>query len=256
MTASTIEYREAGSVATIRLQRPEVHNALDAQTLGALVEVAEDAAQNPAVAAIVLTGGPRAFTSGIDLKELARLDAAGLRSQAEALQKLATVLRYAPKPTIAAVSGLAYGGGLETAVNCDARIATPAARFACPEVRVGLTITNGSSMLLRRLIGDGWTRELTLFGAVLDAETAQRIGLVTRVVEPDDLEAEAQKMAQYAASCSQDAVRRTKELLNADPRGWRDMLTAETEAVVAGFGSAELQTSLRAFAERRTEGGA
>ena len=97
-------------------------------------------------------------------------------------------------------------------------------------------------MLLRQLIGEGWTRELLLFGAVLDAASALRVGLVTRVVPVYDLEARAVAMAHRAAQYSASAVRLTKELLNADPRPWQETLDAETAAVVEGLGNEELQT--------------
>src|SRR5436190_1601156 len=81
----------------------------------------------------------------------------------------------APKPVIGAVAGPAYGGGLELAVNCDVRVAAASARFACPEPKWAMTITNGSTVLLRRLVGDGWAREMTLLGTVVDAELALRV---------------------------------------------------------------------------------
>jgi enoyl-CoA hydratase/carnithine racemase len=176
-----------------------------------------------------------------------------MRAQAGQFQELATALRFAPQPVIAAVGGYAYGGGLEIAVNCDLRIAGDNARFACPEVEWSLTLSNGSSVLLRRLIGEGWTRELLLFGTVFDAADALRVGLVTRVVPIDDLEAQAVTLAHQAAGYAREAVRLTKELLNADPRPWPETLDAEAEAVLEGFGNEELQQRLRNFAERRAQ---
>jgi enoyl-CoA hydratase/carnithine racemase len=203
------------------------------------------------VRAIVLTGGQRAFTTGEDLVTAAGQSEAEMRAQAAQFQELATALRFAPQPVVAAVGGYAYGGGLEIAVNCDLRIAGDNARFACPEVEWSLTLSNGSSVLLRRLIGEGWTRELLLFGTVFDATDALRVGLVTRVVPVYDLEAKAVALAHRAAGYAREAVRLTKDLLNADPRPWQATLDAEGEAVLEGFGNEELQQRLRNFAERR-----
>jgi enoyl-CoA hydratase/carnithine racemase len=108
-------------------------------------------------------------------------------------------------------------------------------------------------VLLRRLIGDGWARELMLFGTELDADAALRTGLVTRVVPEADLEALALGMARRAGEQSADAIRATKRLLNADPRRWQQTLDAEAEAVVDGFGSETTQARLESFVARRRD---
>jgi enoyl-CoA hydratase/carnithine racemase len=250
---STVEVNRDGPVAVIRMNRPEVHNALDPAMLDLLLGTVRAIAGDDSVRAIVLTGGQRAFTTGEDLVTAAGLSEGEMRAQAGQFQELATALRFAPQPVIAAVGGYAYGGGLEIAVNCDLRIAGDNARFACPEVEWSLTLSNGSSVLLRRLIGEGWTRELLLFGTVFDAADALRVGLVTRVVPIYDLEAQAVALAHKAAGYAREAVRLTKQLLNADPRPWPETLDAEAEAVLEGFGNDELQQRLRSFAERRAE---
>jgi enoyl-CoA hydratase/carnithine racemase len=248
---STVDLRRDGPVAVIRMNRPEVHNALDPEMLELLLEIVRETTDDESVRAIVLTGGSTAFTTGEDLIAAAELESAQAKRQASQFQELATVLRFARQPVIAAIGGFAYGGGLEIAVNCDARIAADNARFACPEVEWSLTLSNGSSVLMRQLIGEGWTRELLLFGAVLDATSALRVGLVTRVVPVYDLEPRAVAMAHRAASFSASALRRTKELLNADPRPWQETLDAEAAAVMEGLENEELQQRLRRFAERK-----
>jgi enoyl-CoA hydratase/carnithine racemase len=248
---STVEVTREGPVAVIAMNRPEVHNALDPAMLDLLLRTVRATTADESVRAIVLTGGSRAFTTGEDLTTAAALEPGQMRAQARQFQELATALRFAPQPVIAAVGGYAYGGGLEIAVNCDARIAADNARFACPEVEWNLTLSSGSSVLLRHLIGEGWTRELLLFGTVLDAASALRIGLVTRVVPVYDLETSAVAMAHRAASFAPGAVRLTKELLGADPRPWQETLDAEAAAVQEGFGTEELKLRLRAFAQRK-----
>lgn len=248
---STVEVTRDGPVAVIHMNRPEVHNALDPASLDLLLRTVRETTADPDVRSIVLTGGTKAFNTGEDLVAAASLTADQMKAQAAQFQELATALRFAPQPVIAAVGGYAYGGGLEIAVNCDARIAADNAKFACPEVEWSLTLSNGSSVLLRQLIGEGWTRELLLFGTVLDATSALRVGLVTRVVPVYELEARAVAMAQQAAQYAKEAVRLTKELLNADPRPWEETLEAEAAAVLEGFANDELQQRLRTFAERK-----
>lgn len=248
-----MQTEQSEGVALVRLHRPEVLNALDRKALASLTDTVERLAASAEVRAIVITGGSRAFCTGEDLREAATLDRAAFADQMATIQRLATALRHAPKPTIAAVAGPAFGGGLEIAVNCDARVAAPSARFACPEIGWGLTITNGASVLLRQLVGDGWARELTLFGTELDADAALRTGLVTRVVPAADLEALALGMAQRAAEQSPHAIRATKRLLNADPRGWQETLDAEAVVVVDGFGNETTRARLASFAARRRD---
>ena len=248
---STIEVERHDAVALIRMTRPEVLNALDPAMLTTLLTTVQGCAADASVRAIVLTGGPKAFTTGEDLITAATLDETAFRRQIGQFQALATALRFAPQPVVAAVGGAAYGGGLEIAVNCDVRIAADNARFACPEVEWSLTLSNGSSVLLRRAIGESWTRELLLFGAVLDADAALRVGLVSRVVPAAELEARALEMAQRAAAYAPGAMRLTKELLNADPRPWGHTVSAELEAVVEGFLDGSARERLRRFAERK-----
>jgi enoyl-CoA hydratase/carnithine racemase len=226
-----------GAVRTLTLNRPRVLNAFDGPMLSELRTALAAAIEDASVRAIVLTGAGRAFCTGEDLKAAQRLDAAGFAEQIEVLQALASELWHSPTPVIAAVAGPAFGGGLELALNCDVRVAAASARFACPETKWALTITNGSSLLLRRLVGEGWAREIALLGTEVDAETALRIGLVTRVVA--DVRAEAARLAAGIAELDPDAVAATKRLLNADPAPFAQVLDAEREAVVNGFSAAQ-----------------
>jgi enoyl-CoA hydratase/carnithine racemase len=127
------------------------------------------------------------------------------------------------------------------------RVAATTATFACPETKWGLTITNGASLLLRRLVGEGWARELMVLGTVVDAETALRIGLVTRLVDPEELDDRTLELATQAAALDPGAMRLTKRLLNADPMPWQAVLDAEIEAVAEGFGSPAARERLASF---------
>lgn len=234
-------------VATIRLNRPAVLNALDHPMLLELRAALDSATSDPAVGAIVLTGGERAFCTGEDLRSAQELSRARFEAQIADLQELATALRSAPQPVIAAIAGPAFGGGLELALDCDVRIAAADATFACPETKWALTITNGASLLLRRLVGEGWARELALLGTVVDAETALRIGLVTRVVPAAELDECAHALARQAAALDPDAVAATKRLLAGDRAEWQAALEAEAAAVAAGFASPAARARLASF---------
>jgi 2-(1,2-epoxy-1,2-dihydrophenyl)acetyl-CoA isomerase len=247
---AAVETSTSAAVRTIRLNRPEVLNAFDPPMLHDLRAGVNEASGDPAVRAIVLTGGPRAFCTGEDLKTAQTLDVAQFRTQMAELQELATALRDAPKPVIGAVAGPAYGGGLELAVNCDVRVAATSAHFACPEPKWAMTITNGASVLLPRLVGDGWAREIMLLGTVVDAETALRIGLVTRVVPDEELESSAFELARGVAELDPDALARTKRMLNEDPASWQATLDSEADAVVAGFASPAARERLASFGKK------
>jgi enoyl-CoA hydratase/carnithine racemase len=247
---AAVETSTDAGVRTIRLNRPEVLNAFDPPMLRDLRAAVDEASGDRDVRAIVLTGGPRAFCTGEDLKTAQTLEADTFRTQMGELQELATALRDAPKPVIGAVAGPAYGGGMELAVNCDVRVAATSARFACPEPKWAMTITNGATVLLPRLVGDGWTREIMLLGTVVDAETALRIGLVTRVVPDDELEACAFELARQVAQFDAGAIARTKRMLNADPAPWQDTLDREADAVVEGFASPAARERLASFGKK------
>ena len=247
---AVIRVQSHAAVRTITLDRPEVLNAFDLPMLEALRSALASAVRDPEVRAVVLTGGGRAFCTGEDLRAAQRLDQPAFRAQIETLQALASELWHSPTPVIAAVAGPAFGGGLELALNCDVRLAAASARFACPETKWALTITNGSSLLLRRVVGDGWAREIALLGTEVDAETALRIGLVTRVVADDELQSEAIRLAERVAELDPDAVAATKRLLNADPAPFASVLDAELETVVGGFASPAVRERLAAFGKK------
>jgi enoyl-CoA hydratase/carnithine racemase len=241
-----IQLTVADGVAVIRLHRPQVLNALNPAALTELVATLELVAADSDSRAVIITGGERAFCTGEDLREATRQSHQQFSAQIDQFQRVAELLRGIGKPMIAAIAGPAVGGGLEIAVDCDLRIAADNASFNCPELHWGLSVTNGASVLLRNLVGDGWAREL------LDAEQAHRIGLVTRVVPVAELQDRAMEIAIRAAAHDARATALTKELLNADPRGWTEVLAAETDAVVSGFETDSVQARLASFAERRS----
>ena len=130
------------------------------------------------------------------------------------VQGLADRLERTPKPTIAAINGICMGGGLEVALGCDLRIATPNARFATPEGKLGIIPGGGATARLPRIVGRGWGMEMLLMGEPIDAERALAIGLVTRIVEPSELLPEARRMAEHLASFAPFVPRTMKAMVN------------------------------------------
>lgn len=206
-------YEVQGAMALITINRPDKHNAISLATLEELQASVQRAAADDDVRVITITGaGDRAFAAGSDLSEVLHRD---LRKALEPIvQGLADQLERTPKPTIAAINGICMGGGLEVALGCDLRIATPNARFATPEGKLGIIPGGGATARLPRLVGRGWGMEMLLMGQPIDAERALSIGLVTRIVEPAELIGEARRMADHLAQFAPFVPRTMKAMVH------------------------------------------
>lgn len=198
MSFDNIRYDRSPPLALITIDRPTKHNAISLATLEELQEAVAIAAADDEIRVIALTGaGGKAFASGSDLNEVANRD---LRKAMEPIvQGLAAQLEATPKPTIAAIDGICMGGGLEIALGCDLRVCTPQSRFATPEGKLGIIPGGGATARLPRLVGKGWGMEMMLMGEPIDADRALQIGLVTRMVEPEELLPEIGRMAEHLA---------------------------------------------------------
>lgn len=203
-----------GPVAIVTLNRPEAMNALSAALRRALAATFRDLEADDSVRAIVLTGaGTRAFTAGLDLKELGQqgLGAANAEGPDDNPVK---AIEQTGKPVIGAINGVAITGGFEVALACDVLIASENARFADTHARVGIMPGWGLSQKLSRLIGPYRARELSLSGNFLDAATAAQWGLVNRVVPAADLLTNAVKLAHDMATIAPEFSRGYKQLIN------------------------------------------
>jgi enoyl-CoA hydratase len=205
-----------GPVSIVTLNRPDAMNALNRELRAALAEAMDDLNRRDETRVVILTGaGQRAFTAGLDLKELGS-DAAALgaaNAQTPAANPVRAVEACA-KPVIGAINGVAITGGFELALSCDILIASDTARFADTHARVGIMPGWGLSQKLSRLIGIYRAKELSLSGNFLDAKTAERWGLVNRVVAPDQLIPAALKLAQEIASAPADKVQAYKRIID------------------------------------------
>ncbi len=205
---------QTGFVLTLTLNRPEAMNALSRALRVELSSALRRAAQDASVRAVVLTGaGTRAFSAGLDLKELS-LDTAALGTDVAADENLISAVETFDKPIIGAVNGVAITGGFELALACDVLIASPAARFADTHVRVGLLPSWGLSQKLPRILGPSRAKELSLTGNFIDAATAERWGLVNRIVPEDRLVDDAMSIARDMASADPAILRRYLQLID------------------------------------------
>lgn len=207
---------KADGVATVTMNRPEAMNALSIELRKTLAATFAALDADDEVRAIVLTGaGTRAFTAGLDLKELASTPGAlGAANPTSAKDDPVLAMEACAKPIIGAVNGVAITGGFEVALACDVLIASTGARFADTHARVGILPGWGLSAKLSRTIGLMRAKELSLSGNFLDAKTAYEWGLVNRVVEPGDLVAAAQKLAQDMAGIDPTISRTYKKLID------------------------------------------
>ncbi|MCS7058189.1 MAG: enoyl-CoA hydratase-related protein [Meiothermus sp.] len=239
-----------GGVGLVRLNRPEQLNALNSATLNELAQAVRDFEQDEAIGAIVVTGNERAFAAGADILEFQKTSLPELlRGQrADAYE----VLRRARKPLVAAVSGYAYGGGCELAMLCDLIVASETARFAQPEVNLGLIPGGGGTQRLTRQVGRYLAMEVILAGRVLSAWEAYKHGLVNRVVPVELYLEEALELAQGMAERAPLAVRLAKDAVNrALEVGLEAGLALERSNFLVAFGSEDKAEGTRAFVEKR-----
>jgi enoyl-CoA hydratase/carnithine racemase len=202
-----------GGVATILLNRPPM-NALSFQVQEEIRQAAVESSQRDDVRAVVLYGGPKVFAAGADIKEMAQASYQDMVARSNALQASFTAVARIPKPTIAAITGYALGGGCELALCCDLRIAGEKAKLGQPEIQLGIIPGAGGTQRLPRLIGPARAKELIFSGRFVSADEALQIGLVDRVVPDDEVYSAAMDMAEKFAKGPAYALRAAKEAID------------------------------------------
>src|SRR5215203_3004069 len=182
MNYELLTFEVADRIATITVNRPDKLNALNDALMRELGVAIDEARASDDVGAVLLTGAGRAFVAGADIGELADQNATEGKARAERGQRVFRRFEQSPKPVLAAVNGFALGGGCELAMACHVRLASDAAKFGQPEVKLGIIPGYGGTQRLTRLVGRGRALQLLLTGEMIDAAEAHRIGLVNRVV--------------------------------------------------------------------------
>lgn len=249
---SNLVFRRETNIGILSINRPDALNALNSSVLEELIQAIDMANKDEEVHVLILTGEGRAFVAGADIGEMKDMSPTDARKFAETGIDLFRKIELMEKPVIAAVNGFALGGGCELAMSCDIRIASEKAKFGQPEVGLGITPGFAGTQRLGRLVGIGRAKELIYTSDIIDADEAYRIGLVNKVVAPEELMGKAMEMAEKIASKSQLAVRYAKTAIN---RGMEtDLDTAmaiEKDLFGLCFATEDQKEGMAAFLEKR-----
>jgi enoyl-CoA hydratase/carnithine racemase len=202
-----------GGIGTIRLERPPM-NALNVEVQDALHVAAAEAAARRDVSAVIIYGGEQVFAAGADIKEMQTMSYTDMVDRSAALQGAFTAITRIPKPTVAAITGYALGGGCELALTCDFRVAGENAKFGQPEVLLGIIPGAGGTQRLSRLIGPARAKDIIFTGRFVAADEALRIGLVDEVVPADEVYAAARRRVERYVGGPAYAIRAAKEAID------------------------------------------
>jgi enoyl-CoA hydratase len=253
MELETLRLEVADGVATLTVDRPEKRNALNRQVRHEIMDTLAALEPDGEARVVVITGaGEKAFIAGADIGEFAGRSAQEQRAAMEEPRVFTAVADF-PKPVIASINGYALGGGCELALACDLRIAARSARLGQPEVRLGLLPGGGGTQRLPRLVGLGRAMRLILTGELIDAEEAERIGLVDLLVEDGELRDRTRELAGTMAAYSPVALKLIKQAVRTSAElPLTAGLGRERDLFVTAFASQDGREGVRAFMEKRT----
>ncbi len=251
MAYETVLVEKRGKVAIVTLNRPKALNALSAQLMAELGQAVREFEADAEVGCIIVTGSEKAFAAGADIKEMQSKTFTQVYSEDFITSSWETLTRIR-KPVIAAVAGYALGGGCELAMMCDFIIAADNAKFGQPEINLGVIPGAGGTQRLTRFVGKSKAMDMILTGRMMDADEAERSGLVSRVVPAADLMEEVVKVAEKIADLSLPSVMMAKEAVN---RSYETTLAEgvrfERRMFHATFASEDQKEGMAAFIEKR-----
>ncbi|GAB6181909.1 short-chain-enoyl-CoA hydratase [Desulfotomaculum defluvii] len=252
MELNTLLYEKDSGIGVITLNRPKTLNALNDELIKELSILIDNISEDDEVQAVIISGGDKVFAAGGDIAFM--LNAGPLMAEEfiEAIRKTVDKIDHLDKPVIAAVNGLALGGGCELALACDIRIAAEGATFGQPEINLGIIPGAGGTQRLTRTVGPGWAKHMVMTGMLIDTDTAFKIGLITKIVPKDQLMNEAKKIAKVLATKSPIAMKEAKRCINYGmnvdlPSG----LTHEMKSWVFLFSTEDQKEGMKAFLEKR-----
>ncbi len=253
MNFQCIIYEKDGGIALIKLNRPQVLNAMNKQLWLDFQKALADAKKDPVIKVVIITGQGRAFSTGADLKESKKRSLEDYRDYLEALQETSRQIIRFEKPTIAAINGYAVGSGYELALACDIRIAAQDAQIGSPEAKVTSSVTGGAFRLVQDLIGPGKAKELLFTGEYIDGKEAERIGLVNYALPLNQLMEQTMAMAQKIAANSAFSLKMIKRGLNLalGETSLEALMDFEIEACLACVSTKERRQSLKTFEDRK-----
>jgi enoyl-CoA hydratase len=252
MAYELLTFDVADRIATITVNRPDKLNALNDAVMDELRTAIAEARRRRDVGAVLLTGAGRAFVAGADIAELADQRAIEGKARSERGQRVFRRFETSPKPTLAAVNGFALGGGCELAMACHMRIASEAAKFGQPEVKLGIVPGNGGSQRQPRIVGKGRALQLLLTGEMIDAAEAYRIGLVNRVVPAAELIPAARALLTTILAQGPLAVAHCIEAVDRGlDMGLDDAIALEASYFGMLSATKDKEEGMRAFLEKR-----
>ena len=238
-----------GGVGTIRLERPPM-NALSRQVQEEIRAAAKEAAKRDDVRAVIVYGGEKVFAAGADIKEMVDMSYVDMAARAGALSSSFSSVAEIEKPTVAAVTGYALGGGMELALCCDRRIVGDNAKIGQPEILLGVIPGAGGTQRLARLVGPSKAKDIVYTGRFVDANEALTIGLVDEVVAPDDVYAAARRWAEQFVNGAARALAAAKIAIDGGLDGdLASGLRLESQLFAALFATEDQKTGMRSFIE-------
>ncbi len=254
MTLKTLRFETSERVATLTLNRPSARNSLNGELMDELRDVIERLRGDQQTQSVIVTGAGRVFSAGADVDMLTRIGESYTPEQTRAeirkWRETFDALEALPQLTVAAVNGLAFGGGVVLALACDFRLASTRAIFGLPEIKLGMVLALGGTQRLTRLIGVSAAKEMILRGRNVSAIEAQRLGLIHRVSEPGDLAGLAKSWAERGLDYSPRAIALAKRLVDESfERNAQESADAETAAQVELLHSPEFLGRVRAMKE-------